>query len=249
MWCPTLSWGRWLQSQRWTGLEVVWAKSTRCSAIIPQRGGRCGTQAELAAVFLSWATGNYRGFYLKCGVLFLASFFIDSRYSRLQPIWLLFGPAGVSDERAALTETAGVSLSAAQDEFAEDKAKFVPAMIGMCEAEDGVALGLPGCSAGASCGSGLDICSKFHHSALASLIYWSVNSYQPWFFIHSVLSTRLLTSLFPPPFIVGSRASDQSFPASMILIIYCRLCRVKSCIPLLGSAFRPVLCIFDKIIF
>lgn len=58
--------------------------------------------------------------------------------------------------------------------FAEDKAKFVPAMIGMCVAEDGVALGLPGRSAGQVVGlalilSGI-ICSKFHPSALASLI-------------------------------------------------------------------------------
>lgn len=139
--------------------------------------------------------------------------------------------------------------------FAEDKAKFVPAMIGMCVAEDGVALGLPGRSAGQVVGLALifvrnylqqipPFCSGITHLRKCSVISALV------LFLRSVLSTSLLTSLFPPSFIVGSFfASDQSFPASMILIIYCRLCRVKSCIPHLGSAFKPVLCIFDKIIF
>lgn len=74
-----------------------------------------------------------------------------------------------------MTTTVGVFLSVAQDEFAEEKAKFVPVMMGMCEAEGSDALGLPGSSEGQVAGLALIfvriLCSECHPSALASLIY------------------------------------------------------------------------------
>lgn len=127
-------------------------------------------------------------------------------------------------------------------------------MMGMCEAEGSDALGLPGSSEGQVVGLALIfvriLCSECHPSGITYLLKCELISALI-LFLCSVLPTSLLTSLFPPSFIVGSFivASDQSFPASMILIIYCRLCRVTTCIPHLGSVFRSVLCIFDKIIF
>lgn len=73
----------------------------------------------------------------------------------------------------ASTATVGVFLSVAQDEFAEgEKAKFVPVMIGMCEAEGRDA---PGSSEGQVVGLALIfvriVCSECHPPALASLTY------------------------------------------------------------------------------
>lgn len=204
---------------------------------------------RLASFFLSWVIRNIDGSVWSAVNLF---FLNSPRYSGLQPIWassLFFLTLWCFRWKGRVDNDSRCFLKCAQDDFAEEKAKFVPVMIGMWSRGQRCS-GSPRIFRGASWWSGLGICQdslqRMPPFCSGIIIYRSVDSYQPWF---CFLPTSLLTSLFPPSFIVGSCASDQSFPASMILIIYCRLCRVKTCIPHLGSAFRSVLCIFDKIIF
>lgn len=220
---------------------------------MPPWGGRCWdwTDLALAAFFLS-SDQKHRRFCLKCSERVSVFYF-----SWLQPIWAFFfffsfltcfwlkGSVD-NDSRCFLKCGSGwicwgkSQICACDDWNVWSRGQW-------CS-------GSPRIFRGASCWSGLDICQDSLQrmppfcSGITYLMKCEIISALI-LFLCSVLPTNLLTSLFPPFFIVGSCASDQSFPASMILIIYCRLCRVKTCIPRFGSAFRSVLCIFDKIIF